>query len=129
MQTNTGYLIFVAVICATMFCRLPEWSTFLLLFSMSFYDLAAVLLPLGPLKLLVELARERGDELPALVYEARPVRTSIRQVSDINVMRPALVYEARPVRTSIRQVSDINVTLRMHKSYINLNPSRCRPFL
>ncbi|CAL9052571.1 unnamed protein product [Musa banksii] len=40
---------------------------------MSLYDLAAVLLPGGPLRLLVELAISRDEELPALVYEARPV--------------------------------------------------------
>lgn len=52
---------------------LPEWTTWALLISMALYDLAAVLLPGGPLRLLVELAISRNEEIPALVYEARPV--------------------------------------------------------
>ncbi|GMH02301.1 hypothetical protein Nepgr_004140 [Nepenthes gracilis] len=40
---------------------------------MALYDLAAVLLPGGPLRLLVELAISRDEEIPALVYEARPI--------------------------------------------------------
>ncbi|KAM3380826.1 hypothetical protein P3S68_006399 [Capsicum galapagoense] len=41
--------------------------------AMALYDLAAVLLPGGPLRLLVELAMSRDEDIPALVYEARPV--------------------------------------------------------
>ena len=44
----------------------------MLLVALAIYDLVAVLAPGGPLKILVELAQSRDDELPALVYEARP---------------------------------------------------------
>ncbi|KAL8250533.1 hypothetical protein R6Q59_034226 [Mikania micrantha] len=40
---------------------------------MALYDLAAVLLPGGPLQLLVELAISSDEDIPALVYEARPI--------------------------------------------------------
>ncbi|KAI9187286.1 hypothetical protein LWI28_026381 [Acer negundo] len=43
-------------------------TCFLLLFNFT----VVVLAPGGPLKLLVELASSRDEELPALVYEARP---------------------------------------------------------
>jgi len=52
---------------------LPEWTTWALLVAMALYDVAAVLLPIGPLRILVELAISRDEEIPALVYEARPV--------------------------------------------------------
>ncbi|WZY92899.1 hypothetical protein YC2023_065228 [Brassica napus] len=44
-----------------------------LLVALALYDLAAVLLPVGPLRLLVEMAISRDEDIPALVYEARPV--------------------------------------------------------
>ncbi|CAA6671963.1 unnamed protein product [Spirodela intermedia] len=68
-----GYLVVIGVLVAFWFTMLPEWTTWALLIAMALYDLAAVLLPVGPLRLLVELAISRDEEIPALVYEARPV--------------------------------------------------------
>ncbi|XVE90260.1 hypothetical protein DITRI_Ditri20bG0064700 [Diplodiscus trichospermus] len=67
-----GYMISLGIIVAAWFTKLPEWTTWVLLVALALYDLAAVLAPGGPLKLLVELASRRDEELPALVYEARP---------------------------------------------------------
>ncbi|KAJ4961383.1 hypothetical protein NE237_021293 [Protea cynaroides] len=69
-----AYLVVIGMLVAYWFTRLPEWTTWALLVAMSLYDLAAVLLPGGPLRLLVELAISRDEDIPALVYEARPVR-------------------------------------------------------
>ncbi|XP_006650281.2 presenilin-like protein At2g29900 [Oryza brachyantha] len=66
-------LVAIAVLTAFWFTLLPEWTTWALLVAMAVYDLAAVLLPGGPLRVLLELAIERNEEIPALVYEARPV--------------------------------------------------------
>lgn len=68
-----GYLVVIGMLVAYWFTLLPEWTTWMLLVAMSLYDLAAVLLPGGPLRLLVELAIARDEDIPALVYEARPV--------------------------------------------------------
>ncbi|PHT26176.1 Presenilin-like protein [Capsicum baccatum] len=68
-----GYLVVIAVLVAYWFTMLPEWTTWVLLVAMALHDLAAVLLPGGPLRLLVELAMSRDEDIPALVYEARPV--------------------------------------------------------
>ncbi|KAE8125041.1 hypothetical protein FH972_019878 [Carpinus fangiana] len=66
------YMVSLGIIVAAWFTELPEWTTWVLLVALAVYDLAAVLAPGGPLKLLVELASTRDEELPALVYEARP---------------------------------------------------------
>ncbi|KAE9465774.1 hypothetical protein C3L33_02323, partial [Rhododendron williamsianum] len=67
-----GYMVVLGIIVAAWFTNLPEWTTWVLLVALALYDLVAVLAPGGPLKILVELASSREDELPALVYEARP---------------------------------------------------------
>ncbi|KAI3444239.1 hypothetical protein Pfo_000904 [Paulownia fortunei] len=67
-----GNMVLMGIIVAAWFSRLPEWTTWVVLVALVLYDLAAVLAPGGPLKLLVELASSRGEELPALVYESRP---------------------------------------------------------
>uniref|UniRef100_A0A7N1A595 Presenilin n=1 Tax=Kalanchoe fedtschenkoi TaxID=63787 RepID=A0A7N1A595_KALFE len=68
-----SYMVILGIIVAAWFTKLPEWNTWTLLVALALYDIAAVLAPRGPLKLLVELASTRDEELPALVYEARPV--------------------------------------------------------
>ncbi|XP_057517317.1 presenilin-like protein At2g29900 [Amaranthus tricolor] len=71
-----AYLVVIGVLVAYWFTMLPEWTTWVLLVAMSLYDLGAVLLPIGPLRLLVELAIDRDEDIPALVYEARPVNVN-----------------------------------------------------
>ncbi|CAA3002428.1 presenilin At1g08700 [Olea europaea subsp. europaea] len=67
-----SYMVALGIIVAAWFTKLPEWTTWVLLVALAIYDLVAVLAPGGPLKLLVELASSRDEELPALIYEARP---------------------------------------------------------
>ncbi|KAF3441483.1 hypothetical protein FNV43_RR15397 [Rhamnella rubrinervis] len=66
------YMVSLGIFVAAWFTKLPEWTTWAVLVALAVYDLVAVLAPGGPLKLLVELASNRDEELPALVYEARP---------------------------------------------------------
>ncbi|XP_020583023.1 presenilin-like protein At1g08700 [Phalaenopsis equestris] len=71
-----SYMVALAIIVAAWFTKLPEWTTWTLLLALAAYDLAAVLCPRGPLRILVDLASSRDEELPALVYEARPTTSN-----------------------------------------------------
>lgn len=44
------YLVWVGIITAYIFTYIPEWTSWVLLVMMAVYDLVAVLLPGGPLK-------------------------------------------------------------------------------
>ena len=69
-QLTQWYLIAVSVIMAWLLTKLPEWTNWALLVALALYDLCAVLTPCGPLKALVNLAQERRDPIPGLLYEA-----------------------------------------------------------
>jgi len=71
LVVKQGYLICVSTIVSFYFTQIPEWTTWSLLIAMALYDLYAVLTPNGPLRLMVELAQERDEDIPALVYESR----------------------------------------------------------
>jgi len=74
LRLKQGYLVFIGVVTALWFTHLPELTTWALLVLMALYDVAAVLAPAGPLRAIVELAEERDEDIPALVYESRPLR-------------------------------------------------------
>ncbi|KAL7171923.1 hypothetical protein ACSBR2_031583 [Camellia fascicularis] len=65
-------MIALEIIVAAWFTNFPKWTTWVLVIALALYDLVVVLALEGLLKILVELASNRNEELPALVYEAQP---------------------------------------------------------
>lgn len=105
-------MVALGIIVAAWFSRLPEWTTWIVLVALALYDLAAVLAPGGPLKLLVELASSRDEELPALVYECRPNvgRNSGARVSNLGLF----------VAAGVGMSSDDNSSNHNHNGSVEL---------
>ncbi|TKY55026.1 Presenilin protein [Spatholobus suberectus] len=101
-----GYLVVIGMLVAYWFTMLPEWTTWAMLVAMALYDLAAVLLPVGPLRLLVELAISRDEEIPALVYEARPVNRGNLDPRD--VVQRRLWRDRRVENLNLQTDSNLN---------------------
>jgi len=104
MALKQAYLVIVAVIIAVLFTRIPEWTTWFMLFALVIYDLCAVLLPGGPLRVLVELAVEREEAIPALVYESR-VRRRPSQGEEVHMdtRRPGSTPSSSQTETPDRE--------------------------
>ncbi|CEP19741.1 hypothetical protein [Parasitella parasitica] len=64
------YLILVSAATSISVLRMPPWTTWTVLIAVAIYDLFAVLCPGGPLKLLITMAEERQENIPALLYSA-----------------------------------------------------------
>nr|BAE99743.1 putative presenilin [Arabidopsis thaliana] len=104
-----GYLVWIGVLVAYFFTLLPEWTTWVLLVALALYDIAAVLLPVGPLRLLVEMAISRDEDIPALVYEARPVIRNDSRSVQRRVWREQRSSQNNANRNEVRVVESAEV--------------------
>ncbi|KAI8341567.1 Presenilin-domain-containing protein [Blakeslea trispora] len=68
LWVQQAYLIAISAVTSISMLRMPFWTTWTVLVAVAVYDLFAVLCPAGPLQLLISIAEERDEEIPALIY-------------------------------------------------------------
>jgi presenilin 1 len=76
-RMTQAYLVAVSAIMGWSLTRIPEWTTWVLLASVALYDVAAVLTPKGPLRMLVEESQRRNEPLPGFVYESKSFKLGL----------------------------------------------------
>jgi presenilin 1 len=72
-----AYLIITSSMVAWWLAFLPEWTTFALLILLIIFDIAVVLAPKGPLRVIVETAQQRREPLPAPVYHGHDIQLGL----------------------------------------------------
>ena len=112
-----AFMIFISIIIAIVFLSMPDWTIWVLLVLLIFYDICVVLCPNGLLNLLIQKSEERNDSIPALVYSTAAYHTSDVEDGDFdsnlftNSTHPNINDENYQIGTNLdsENLSNVNV--------------------
>ncbi|KAJ4460925.1 putative Peptidase A22A [Paratrimastix pyriformis] len=90
------YLVAVSVFMAWSLTQMPEWTTWVLLGLVAFYDIFAVFCPCCALNQLIKMAQERDEPIPGLIYTAEVRRTPSNAVTPTRPSSSAAPVVALP---------------------------------
>ncbi|XP_075750444.1 presenilin-1-like [Rhipicephalus microplus] len=104
-----GFLVYISVLLAvTLEESFPEWTSWILLVLVSAWDIFAVLCVLGPLRILLETAKERDEPLfPALVFSTSSAWCYAIRRSSVSLTRVRSSCEAISGRDKELPQSDL----------------------
>lgn len=141
---NQTYLIVMSALMAYVFRTLPSWSLWIILSALVVWDLFAVLSKYGPLKMLVEIAKNRDEPLPALVYDTNPEDAGREDATRTTSVAPPKsrrhqnedvdsshnrrkTHRTKPEQQDLEVVTDTNPVDNQNEEQVNENQGRERP--
>lgn len=112
LRIEQAYLVCTSVIVAWQLAQLPEWSVWMILLLLAFWDLFAVMTPIGPLRCLVDLIQEKGTPLPGLLFQADVTDAHVATQPNESVMDRSLASKdgqqaAQQTKIKTRQAEEM----------------------
>ena len=71
------YMVVVSALLGWSLTKLPEWTTWAVLIALAFWDVLAVGCASGPLRKMVDLAQERDEPIPGLIYPGEGIQLGL----------------------------------------------------
>ena len=109
------YMVVVSALLGWSLTKLPEWTTWAVLIALAFWDVLAVGCASGPLRKMVDLAQERDEPIPGLIYPGEGIQLGLGDFIFYSMLvgRAAMSGTAAFVCCTIAVLSGLGGTLAL----------------